>query len=46
MLKITGEAVDDSSSPAFRSLPVEDVPADRPVEQDQFAVDSEPGAYT
>ncbi len=40
-----GKTINDFRSPALASLPSEDVPSDRPVEQDQFAVDGQCGAY-
>jgi hypothetical protein len=40
-LNILGETVDDPGSPAFSSLAGQDVAADRPVKQDQLAVDGE-----
>jgi hypothetical protein len=38
-----GESVDHPGAPALSSLPGEDVPADRPVEQDQLAANGEGG---
>ena len=38
------EPIDDLGAPAFASLPGQDVPADRPVEQDQLAADGDGGA--
>ena len=36
-----GEAFDDPGSPALASLPGEDIPADRPLEEHQLPVDGQ-----
>ncbi len=40
-----GKPIDDLRSPSLASLPAQDVPADRPIEQDQLAVDGESGTH-
>ena len=41
--QISSKAIDDLGSPALRFLAGEYVPANRPVQQDQFSVDGEAG---
>jgi hypothetical protein len=43
VLEIVGQSVDHPGPPSLGPLPGEDVPPDRPVEQNQLAVDGERG---
>ena len=43
-LQVRRQAIDDLGAPAFPLLPIEDVAADLPIKQDQFAVDRNRGA--
>jgi hypothetical protein len=42
-LQIVSEAIDDLGPPPFGVLTLKNVPADRPVQQDQFPVDGQGG---
>ena len=44
VLQVRRQAIDHLSAPAFPRLPIEDVAADLPIEQDQFSVNGERGA--